>query len=102
MADQNKPKEPEQEGTPRRWGGLGSWIALLIVGGLATVLVYQVVQQMSPSQISWSYFEQLIDGRDFEGRALHDAAGSELSTNIEKITWAGEEAIGIFKVIPPA
>ncbi len=97
----------DQEGAPadenrRRLGGTGSWIALLLIGLLATVLVYEFSARMAPSRISWSYFEHLIDGEDFDGRPIRDARGDVLPTNIERITWMGEEAVGIFRVIPPA
>ncbi len=102
MTEPEKTEEQEAEGAPRRMGGMGPWIVVLIVGGLATLLVYQIVQQMAPSKISWSYFEKLIDGKDFQGQPLLDKDGKELKTNIEKVTWGGEEIVGIFKVIPPA
>ena len=83
-------------------GGAGSWVALLIIGLLATILVYEFSVRMAPSQISWSYFENLIEGRDFKGDPIRDIDGNNLSTNIEKITWVGEEAVGPDRLQHPA
>ena len=41
MTDRENTGEPQPDAPRRRFGGAGSWIALLIVGMLATVLVYE-------------------------------------------------------------
>ncbi len=77
------------------------WGLMLLIG-LALAIAFYISWVKSPSKISLSYLENLIEGKDFNGVDLVDKQGKLVGPNIEQITLVGEEAYGIFKDIPPA
>src|SRR5262245_56107940 len=74
---------------------------LFLLGIVISFLLYLNWVQM-PSKISLSYFENLIQGKDFAGKPIVDGTGKPVGPNIERIQIVGEQAYGVFKVIPPA
>ncbi len=77
------------------------WGVLLFIG-LALAIALYINWVQAPSKISLSYLENLIEGKDFNGNEMKDEEGRLVGPHIDRITIVGEEAIGVFKVIPPA
>ncbi len=99
MRDSNeKDSDAKQE---KRSKPVIGWGLLLFIGLALSIALY-INWVQAPSKISLSYLENLIEGKDFNGNEMKDENGRLIGPHIDRITIVGEEAIGVFKVIPPA
>ncbi|MCH2181326.1 MAG: ATP-dependent zinc metalloprotease FtsH [Mariniblastus sp.] len=72
------------------------WIILILVGSL---LAFWVMSSLSldESQISWSYFQKLVDGQGFDGEVLKNAEGEPIGCMIETAVFGDKQVSGTFK-----
>lgn len=96
--EENK-KDEQSRRAPVR--GLNLWMFVLITALLLTLILSQFMGNDS-SEISLTYLENLIEGKDYDGKPLKDPDGKNIGPNIEKIRLIGSRAEGVFKYIPPA
>ena len=99
---ENKPQDensdPNQEGRPTR--GLNFWILFLVVSALI-IWVALSIQGMDYSTISYSYLNNLIDGKDLQGKNILDDNKNKVGCLVETIQFENGGAYGTFKKIPP-
>ena len=79
--------------------GLPIW---LIIAMLVGTLLYatMILPGQQPSEITYGYFQKLVEGKKFDGTAYRDAQNNEIGTMIEQIQFADGKATGLFKKIP--
>ncbi len=96
----NNSNDPEAKPGKRPRPGLGWGLMFLLTMAVAFMLYLNWVQM--PSKISLSYLENLIEGKDFQGNVILGVDGKPVGPNIDRLQIVGEQAYGVFKVIPPA
>lgn len=97
---ENRPENnesPEEYQRPRAL----NFLLLASVLLLLVVLLISWATTPSQSQISYSYFKNLLHGEGFDGTKIKDDKGEEIKTAIESIKFDGSSATGVFKNIPP-
>jgi len=96
--DENNQNEPTQRPFLR---GINFWIIIILIAVLVTWLWTSVINPQT-SEISISYLENLIAGKDFDGHALKDSSGDvHEGTNILQIGLGERMARGTFVIQPP-
>ncbi len=99
MDDNNTNLENGPDKKPRPQRAWNPWLPLLLIlfVGLMMFLMFSPAQ----SRIGYSYFENLIDGKDFNGKQIFDADKNPISTNIASVEiMDGFKAKGTF-ITPP-
>ena len=93
----NNPNDSKESRNPTRsWN---FWILLFIAAGLIAWLLI-VSQNKDYSEISDSYFSNLIEGKDAAGEEIKNAEGDPAGCLIESISFNADGAFGTFKQIP--
>jgi len=92
--EENRNPESETSRTPKN---LNFWILLFIVGSLVAWLVISL-QNFDYSTISYTYFKNLIEGRDYNGQPV--TIDGEPAKFIESLEISDDGAYGTFLVIP--
>ena len=101
MSEQ-RPKEQENKDQDDRKmvRGVNIWAILLLTA--VAVIAWSLMQNAGVSTVSMTYFNQLVEGKNFNGTPLVDGDGKPLEgTDIEKISLRETEATGVFKIAPP-
>ena len=75
-------------------------IPLLLLAALMFMILYS--WNDGPSSISYSYFQNLLDGRDADGKVIRDDDDKPVGCMIEYMKFTPGGATGIFKMIPDA
>ena len=101
MSEQRPGDQEKKEQDDRRMvRGVNVWALLLLTA--VCVIAWSLMQNAGISTISMTYFNQLVEGKDFNGKPLEDGDGEPLKgTDIDKISLHETEATGIFKIAPP-
>lgn len=97
---ENRPENnesPEEYQRPRAL----NFLLLASVLLLLVVLLISWATTPSQSQISYSYFKNLLHGEGFDGTKIKDDKGDDIKSAIESIKFDGSSATGVFKFIPP-
>ena len=92
----NQDGQQKKERPPRVWN---AWVVLLVV----TAVMMAVFMLFNPnrSSIKYTYFENLINGKDRNGVQLEDDDGNPIPTNIEEVELIDFTANGRFINPPP-
>ncbi len=89
---------PEQE-SRRPARGINFWILLFLIGALFAYLLFGV-QGMDYSTISYSYLNNLIDGKDYDGVEILDDDKQPVGCFVETIEFVEQGAYGTFSITP--
>ena len=93
----NNPNDSKESRNPTRsWN---FWILLFIAAGLIAWLLI-VSQNRDYSEISDSYFSNLVEGKDSTGEPIKNAEGDPAGCLIESVSFNADGAFGTFKQIP--
>jgi len=96
---ENNPPDPSQH--QNVFGRPFFWIVILL---LFAMMLYAYMNIINPpyDQISVSYLEKLIVGKDYSGNPIVDENGNQIqNSNIVDISLGQNQATGTFKVPPP-
>ncbi len=74
-------------------------IPLIFIAALVLWMLFSWGEQSST--ISYRYFENLLQGLNYDGQVLKDDNGEPLGCVIEQVEFTARTARGIFRVIPP-
>ncbi len=96
--DSNQPENNTQRPPSR---SLNFWIILILVGSL---LAFWLMSSLSldESQVSYSYFRQLIAGNDFDGDPIIGKNDKPVGCMIHSVVVGNERINGLFNENPPA
>ena len=101
----HKDDRPNPEAGPdeerRGVRGFNLWILLIFFALAGVWLIYSLTAGNRTSEVTYSYFLNLIDGKDPNGNPIVDEENQALDTNIEFVLIEGTRAKGTFKVAPP-
>ena len=93
----NQDGQDKKARPPRVWN---AWVVLLVV--TAVMMAAFMLFTPNRSQINYSYFQNLIEGKDRHGIQIEDpSTGKPLETNIEEIELIDFTAHGRFINPPP-
>ncbi|MCH2179763.1 MAG: ATP-dependent zinc metalloprotease FtsH [Mariniblastus sp.] len=92
------PNQPETNAQRPPTRNFNFWIILILAGSLLAFWVISTIN-INESQISYSYFLELIDGRDFYGDVI-EKDGKPVGCMISSVVLGDERVSGTFKQIP--
>ena len=91
----NQDGQEKKERPPRVWN---AWVVLLVV--TAVMMAFFMLFNPTHSKISYSYFQNLVEGKDLDGDQMKDGDGKPVKTNIEEVELIDFTANGRF-IDPP-
>ena len=75
----NQDGQDKKERPPRVWN---AWVVLLVV--TAVMMAFFMLFNPTRSKISYSYFQNLVEGKDLDGNQVKDENDKPIATNIEE------------------
>ena len=91
----NQDGQDKKERPPRVWN---AWVVLLVV--TAVMMAFFMLFNPTSSKISYSYFQNLVEGKDLDGDQVKDGDDNPVKTNIEEVELIDFTAHGRF-IDPP-
>jgi len=100
MSDKKPNDQEQKEMDDRRVvRGVNVWAVIILISIIA--ILYMVNKYGSVSTVSMAYFNQLVEGKDYNGETIRDGDGKPIEgSNIEHIVLHETSAEGSFKVPP--
>ncbi len=95
---QQQPESEEQSQRPRAI----NWMVVIIVLLLMFLLLSRLLPDTGQSTIKYSYFQNLLENKDFDGNQLVNDENQPVENVIESVTIYEDHLKGLFRIQPPA
>jgi cell division protease FtsH len=98
----NQPKQQSESEEQTQRPRAINWMVVIMVLLLTFILLSRLLPDTGQSTIKYSYFQNLLEDQDYNGKALTNDENQPIKGVIESVTIYEDHLKGLFRVQPPA